>query len=89
MPYLNFHRPCYFPEIITDSKGKERKKYPYKNMMTPLDKLFSLPDFNQYLKSNITESKLREKAMAMSDLDAAKALRLAQNKLFKVVLDAK
>ncbi len=89
VPYLNFHRPCYFPEIITDSKGKERKKYPYKNMMTPLDKLFSLPDFNQYLKSNITESKLREKAMTMSDLDAAKALRLAQNKLFKVVLDTK
>ena len=24
-PYLNFHRPCFFPEIQTDPKGKERK----------------------------------------------------------------
>jgi hypothetical protein len=22
--YVNFHRPCYFPSIITDSKGKEK-----------------------------------------------------------------
>ena len=24
-PYVNFHRPCFFPEIRTDPKGKERK----------------------------------------------------------------
>lgn len=24
-PYLNFHRPCFFPETRTDAKGKERK----------------------------------------------------------------
>jgi transposase InsO family protein len=24
-PYLNFHRPCFFPEIRTDQKGKARK----------------------------------------------------------------
>ena len=23
--YINFHRPCYFPSIITDKKGKQRK----------------------------------------------------------------
>jgi len=21
-PYINFHRPCFFPEISTDDKGK-------------------------------------------------------------------
>jgi len=21
-PYINFHRPCFFPEIVTDKKGK-------------------------------------------------------------------
>ena len=27
--YVNFHRPCCFPTIITDSKGKQKKKYLY------------------------------------------------------------
>ena len=33
-PYVNFHRPCLFPEIIIDSKGKQRKRYPYDSLMT-------------------------------------------------------
>lgn len=36
--YLNFHRPYYFPSIITDNKGKQRKKYDYKNMITPYER---------------------------------------------------
>jgi hypothetical protein len=28
--YINFHRPCLFAEIITDAKGRQRKRYPYK-----------------------------------------------------------
>lgn len=28
-PYINYHRPCYFPKIIVDSKDKDRKTYPY------------------------------------------------------------
>ena len=24
-PYINYHRPCFFPNIITDAKGKQRK----------------------------------------------------------------
>jgi len=43
-PYLNFHRPCFFAVTITDAKGKQRKTYPYKQMMTPYDKLKSLPE---------------------------------------------
>ena len=35
-PYVNFHRPCLFAETITDAKGRQRKRYPYKLMMTPL-----------------------------------------------------
>lgn len=34
-PYLNFHRPCFFPEIQTDPKGKARTVYRYETMMTP------------------------------------------------------
>jgi hypothetical protein len=37
--YLNFHRPCFFPEIRTDRMGKERKVYRYETMMTPYENL--------------------------------------------------
>lgn len=33
---LNFHRPRLFPALVTDTKGRERKTYPYKAMMTLL-----------------------------------------------------
>lgn len=41
--YINFHRPCYFSSTITDDKGKQKKKYHYRDMMTPYEKLRSLP----------------------------------------------
>jgi hypothetical protein len=43
-PYINFHRPCLFAETITDAKGRQRKHYPYKLMMTPYEKLKSPPE---------------------------------------------
>ena len=49
-PYINFHRPCFFPVTITDRKGKVRKIYPYAKMMTPYEKLKSLPNVESYLK---------------------------------------
>ena len=52
-PYVNFHRPCFFPETITDAKGKERKKYRYEDMMTPYEKLKSIPEASQYLKDGV------------------------------------
>jgi hypothetical protein len=27
-PYVNYHRPCFFAEVIVDEKGKQRKRYP-------------------------------------------------------------
>lgn len=42
-PYHNYHRPCLFSETLTDPRGKQRKRYPYRLSMTPYDKLKSLP----------------------------------------------
>ena len=61
-PYVNFHRPCFFPETITDAKGKERKRYHYRDMKTPYEKLKSLPDVRQYLKLGITVEQLDAQA---------------------------
>ena len=43
-PYVNFHRPCFFPHTTTDSKGRIRKRYRFEDMMTPYEKLKSLPN---------------------------------------------
>lgn len=82
-PYVNFHRPCFFPETITDEKGKERKRYRYENMMTPYEKLKSIPDADEYLKEGVTLKQLDAQAAKMSDNDAALALNSARKKLFK------
>ena len=83
--YVNFHRPCYFPSIITDKKGKERKQYRYDDMMTPFEKLLSLPRPSLYLRSGITLKQLNAFACQMSDNDAAEQLNSARDNLFKLL----
>ncbi len=41
-PCINYHRPCFFPKTVTDSKGKDKKIYPYDEMVTPYDKFKSI-----------------------------------------------
>jgi transposase InsO family protein len=87
-PYVNFHRPCFFPETVTDAKGKERKKYRYKDMMTPYEKFKSIPEAGQYLKDGITLEQLDAQAAKMSDNAAALALSNARKKLFRDIAAA-
>jgi len=84
-PYVNFHRPCFFPETVTDAKGKERKRYRYEEMMTPYEKLKSLPEARQYLKPGMTFEHLDAIASEMSDNEAADALNKARQRLFKAI----
>jgi hypothetical protein len=86
-PHINYHRLCFFPEIKIDAKGKQRKIYPYKNMMTPYDKLKSLPEVVQYLKPGITLEILDELAMRVSDNESAIQLRTERNKLFNLIFE--
>lgn len=81
-PYLNFHRPCLFAEAYLDKKGKTRKRYPLKAVMTPLEKLASLPEAERFLKPGVTLDALWEKARAMSDNEAAERLNKARSELF-------
>ena len=84
-PYVNFHRPCLFAETITDAKGRQRKRYPYKLMMTPYEKLKSLDKAEQFLKPGITFKQLDVQAGAMSDNEAAQRLNEARAVLFKTI----
>ena len=86
-PYVNFHRPCLFAETITDAKGRQRKRYPYKFMMTPYEKLKSLPKSKQFLKPDVTFKYLDTQASAMSDNEAAQRLNNARTTLFKTIFN--
>ncbi len=80
-PYLNFHRPCLFAEEITDKKGKIRKRYPQRLVMTPFEKLATLQQVQQFLRSGVTLETLRRQAASMSDNAAAARLNQARTQL--------
>jgi len=84
-PYINYHRPCFFPKTITDSKGKDKKTYPYKCMMTPYDKLKSIENAKNYLKPDITFELLDKVALSQNDDQAAEQLQKERSKLFKTI----
>ena len=84
-PYVNYHCPCLFPEMITDSKGKQRKRYPYDALMTPYEKLKSLPKAAAYLKPGLRFEILDTIAHEQSDNEAADQLQKARRQLFKLI----
>ena len=84
-PYVNLHRPCFFPETTTDRKGKMRKRYLLQNMMTPYEKLKSLPKAKQFLKPAITFTQLDRIATAISDNEAVRRLNEARTRLFQTI----
>jgi hypothetical protein len=83
--YLNFHRPCYFAVEKVDPKGKIRKTYPHDQIMTPWERLKSIPNYRVYLKPNIAAEFLERQANAMSDNEAAKQVQQARKLLFQSI----
>ncbi len=72
-PYLNFHRPSAQPEIEIDAKGRKHRRY--KQWLTPLEKLLSLDQPEQYLRQGRTLDALKRAAAALSDTEAALRLQ--------------
>ena len=81
-PYINFHRPCFFPVTTIDHKGKVKKTYPYQEVMTPYEKLKSLPRAESYLRPGVTLEKLEIIANQMSDNQFAERMVKARSNLF-------
>ena len=88
-PFLNYHRPCYFPTIVIDDKGKERKKYHYDKMMTPYEKLKSLEQAEGYLKESLSFEQLDKGAYKVSDNKFTDQMNLAKKQLFKQINEQK
>lgn len=88
-PYINYHRPCFFPVVIVDKRGREKKSYPYKAMMTPYEKFCSLPNAEQYLKPTISFAILNIFARQITDFQAAEQTQHARKKLFDHIFKRK
>jgi len=73
--------------VTIDKQGKQRKLYPYKAMMTPYEKLKSLPQAAQYLKPGMNFETLEAFAMQMSDNEAASKLNEARKTLIKTIFE--
>ena len=87
-PYLNFHRPCLFPTLVEDGKGRTRRRYRDRDVATPYERLRSLPDAEGWLRPGVTFERLDELAFARTDLEAARAVNAARDELFRQIGEA-
>lgn len=82
-PYLNFHRPCAYPTIQTDEKGKKKKIYNLYQM--PYEFLKELPKAQTYLRKGITFEQMDKIAYSQSDNEFATIMREEERKLFQKI----
>ena len=84
IPYINFIRPCAFPEveILPDGKRKVR----YKDYMTPCQKFLSLPDCELFMKSGISKESLEKKLWEKLPNTAAREMQEARRSLFSLII---
>ena len=79
-PYLNFHRPCGQPEILTQENGKQRRVY--RRWETPWETFRQLPEAAGYLKPKLSLEALARQAQAHSDTESARQMQEAKRRLF-------
>ena len=81
--FLDFHRACSYPTTIVSDNGKKKKIY--KEIMTPCQKLLSIPNVEIYLRPDVTIQSLKEKMIRMSHIEYAKIMDEEKKKLFAAV----
>lgn len=82
-PYLNFHRPCGYPTIVTDDKGKQRRMY--HTYQPPYEALKGITGGRKFLKPGISFEKLDTIAYQYSDNEFAQLMRQEERKLFNQI----
>jgi transposase InsO family protein len=82
-PYLNYHRPCGFPSVTLDEKGKRRRRYPAADYATPYEKLRSLRESGVSLKPGQSWEGLQQIANSVSDTEFAGRMRRAKCELLR------
>jgi transposase InsO family protein len=80
-PYINFHRPCAVPKVLTAANGKRRRVY--LRWATPFELFRELPGCENRLRPNIKLAELDRFAQIQSDTEAALAMQRAKRKLLQ------
>jgi transposase InsO family protein len=80
-PYVNFHRPCAVPKVLTEANGKRRRVY--ERWATPFELFREVPHCESYLRPNVTLAELERFAQAQTDTEAAPEMQRAKRKLFQ------
>ncbi len=62
-----------------------KKIYIYEDVLTPYEKLKSLPNFEKYLKEGVSINDLDYKATMLTDAEAAKQMNDALRNLFSEI----
>ena len=80
-PYINFHRPCAVPKVLTAANGKRRRIY--LRWATPFEMFRELPGCEKHLRPHLTLAELDRFVQTQSDTEAALAMQRAKRKLFQ------
>jgi transposase InsO family protein len=78
-PYVNFHRPCAVPTILTQPNGKRRRVYP--RWATPFELLQQVPYCERLLRPGVSLAELQQFAAQQSDTEAALDMQRAKRQL--------
>jgi hypothetical protein len=78
-PYVNFHRPCAVPVVITAANGKRCRIYP--RWATPFELFQEIPRCQSLLRPGVTLATLEQLAQLQSDTEAALEMQRAKRRL--------
>jgi transposase InsO family protein len=78
-PYVNFHRPCAVPVILTEPNGKRRRVY--SRWATPFELFQQAPHCRNLLRPGVTLAELEGFAQHQSDTEAALDMQRAKRQL--------
>ena len=82
-PYVNFHRPCAVPKILTEANGKRRRVY--SRWATPFELFQEVSRCESLLRPGVTLAELRSFAESQTDTEAALAMQRAKRKLLGAI----
>jgi len=78
-PYVNFHRPCAVPQVLTAPNGKRQRIY--ERWATPFELLRESPHCPSCLRSGVSLAELDQFAQRQSDTEAALGMQDAKRQL--------
>lgn len=78
-PYVNFHRPCAVPTVLSQPNGQRRRVY--QRWATPFELFREVPQCESCLRPGVSLAELERFAQRQSDTEAALAMQHAKRKL--------